>query len=339
MRNCLLVLFALAGFLQRSAAVEGLDDADRTELLDRLNPYAWLLATDQELADGSSALANAKLLAELGKLPDFALDTIAACHARAGDYAEAVKWLEQAIKATSNDNLLADFIIRKTSYQAQKPFTAKRTLPAPAPLRPVKMTFPDKSPKTEGALDSDGSYVGHWRTWFANGKPESEGSYWNSSPFGKWKRWYQDGSVREEGEYFKGCRIGAWKEYHPNGQLLAEGMYLERKPGDNRRLGTWTFYYDNGKKAYVGGYAKGKRSGTWITWNNDGSGEKTRVYRPTDQMMTEDGPGKFPVTYMEGASSPPANTPEPPAAKPAPPEEDAPPPKAPAKKPADKLGK
>jgi Tfp pilus assembly protein PilF len=66
-----------------------------------LNNLAWVLATspDDKLRDGTRAVELAKRAAEETEYKEsYILSTLAAAHAEAGDYANAVKWSEKAVE-------------------------------------------------------------------------------------------------------------------------------------------------------------------------------------------------------------------------------------------------
>lgn len=109
----------------------------RTEALERfgmavkLQPHsggahygvAWILATapEEELRDGMRAIEHARRAVGLIKDNAFMLDALAASHAEAGEFAEAVKWAEQAIQLAIGDNKTV-FESRLARYKQQLPY-------------------------------------------------------------------------------------------------------------------------------------------------------------------------------------------------------------------------
>ena len=97
-----------------------------------LNNLAWLLATCPlaEVRDAKRALQLAERLAKLQRPGRFTfLDTLAAAHAEAGQFDEAVRWQEKAIQlapAEQQDELRG----RLEMYRQGKPFRETHTKPA-----------------------------------------------------------------------------------------------------------------------------------------------------------------------------------------------------------------
>ena len=65
----------------------------------------------------------------------------------------------------------------------------------------------------DGGLKNKGEYIlgtdiktGKWRTYFSNGKLESEGEYKNGKKIGTWIYYHETGQFREE-KIFKNGRI------------------------------------------------------------------------------------------------------------------------------------
>jgi len=103
---------------------------DYTEGL-RLNPrhagahamFAWLLATcpDLKKRDGKKAVAHATTACELtGWKVSVHLDTLAAGHAQAGNFKEAVRWATKAIELNDGSESLTNMRNRLKLYQAGK---------------------------------------------------------------------------------------------------------------------------------------------------------------------------------------------------------------------------
>jgi len=104
-----------------------------------LNNLAWLLATCPEdgVRDGAQAVPMAERACDAAgqRRPDL-LDTLAAAHAEAGDFAKAVEIIDEAIAEAEARGgawraLLRDFLHRKARYSSDMPF--RETRPATRP--------------------------------------------------------------------------------------------------------------------------------------------------------------------------------------------------------------
>lgn len=106
---------------------------------------------------------------------------------------------------------------------------------------------------SEGSDLRNGSY----RTWYANGKPESDGFYAMGKKSGTFTYWHENGQVASTGEYKND---------------LAEG--------------TWVWWHDNGQKSAVGKYTAGNLIGEWRWWDEAGKLTKQQTYNGTESAST-----------------------------------------------------
>jgi len=89
-----------------------------------LNSLAWLRATcpADAVRDGAQAVADAVRACELtGHAVAGYLDTLAAAHAEAGEFAPAVRWQEKVVAMTPPDQR-DEYEHRLTLYRVGKPF-------------------------------------------------------------------------------------------------------------------------------------------------------------------------------------------------------------------------
>ncbi|REJ67117.1 MAG: tetratricopeptide repeat protein [Planctomycetota bacterium] len=107
-----------------------LQDFDNAILLDRssADPYndrAWLWSTcpDRRYRDAERAVASAREACKLTSYEDYTtIDTLAAAHARAGDYAAAMHWQTVAIKLAP-ENRRPPLRGRLSLYEREEPYT------------------------------------------------------------------------------------------------------------------------------------------------------------------------------------------------------------------------
>ena len=92
------------------------------------NAIAWYWAThpNAEFRDGSRAVASATRACELTdwKVHMF-LDTLAAAHAEAANFDEAVKWEEKALQLATTEPLRKEYEDRLALYRAGEPYREK----------------------------------------------------------------------------------------------------------------------------------------------------------------------------------------------------------------------
>jgi serine/threonine-protein kinase len=93
-----------------------------------LNDLAWFLATcpEDKFRNGKRAVEVAAKACELTQHKDFSLvDTLAAAHAEAGDFAQAVKLQQQTIdlaKGQADDENLKELNARLELYKKSQPY-------------------------------------------------------------------------------------------------------------------------------------------------------------------------------------------------------------------------
>jgi uncharacterized protein len=104
------------------------------------------------------------------------------------------------------------------------------------------------------------------------GKTIVEGRYAGDRKHGVWREQTEAGVPTLEERWSRGKLDGPWKKF-VEGKLAAEATYK-----DGLAEGTYT-EYRNGKPSLVGQFAADKRTGTWTTYNADGSVTLTATYK------------------------------------------------------------
>jgi tetratricopeptide (TPR) repeat protein len=116
-----------------------------------LNNLAWLLATspDDKLRDGKRAVTLATEACELTdyKAPHI-LSTLGAAYAEAGDFANAIKWVEKGLES-ANDDEKKSLTKELESYRAGKPFREVLADKEEAPQESKKEEPKKDEPKPE----------------------------------------------------------------------------------------------------------------------------------------------------------------------------------------------
>jgi len=136
----------------------------------------------------------------------------------------------------------------------------------------VSETFPQGNPKVEKAYGRFGArdslHVKAVKTYFFNGRPESETEYRRGEKHGDAKEYWHNGQIKSEGEYRRGLRNGPWKFYWNRYQLSSQGEYV-----DGVKEGWWTEYYENGDLRKSGLFHRGDETGTWVSYGHQGARE------------------------------------------------------------------
>lgn len=141
-----------------------------------------------------------------------------------------------------------------------------------------------------------------WTVYHDNGRKAIQGCFRRGAPTGTWKTWFADGKRESECEFttrsrpalyadgkpqkplpmplFPGSRLapksvrsGPSRVWWPNGNLRLEGEYR-----DDRRHGHWTLYDRSGNKTAAGPYRNGQRHGTWTFWDGQGKPPREVAY-------------------------------------------------------------
>jgi tetratricopeptide (TPR) repeat protein len=91
------------------------------------NDYAWLLATGtkDEVRNGAKAIELAKVACQLTEYKHGPfLDTLAAAHAEKGEFDEAVKWQQEAVKCSDQESeeIRKQMADRVELYRQRKPY-------------------------------------------------------------------------------------------------------------------------------------------------------------------------------------------------------------------------
>lgn len=130
-------VFRLRGELRIASGriAEGISDLEQAIALgisdaELFNEVAWILATDEDgtRRNGKKAIQFAKKAVELSGEVNFGyVDTLAAAYAEDGQFDEAVKWQEKAVKLLGSDYYAEAYDVRErvTTYGLKQPHREK----------------------------------------------------------------------------------------------------------------------------------------------------------------------------------------------------------------------
>lgn len=94
--------------------------------------------------------------------------------------------------------------------------------------------------------------------------------------------WYANGKPQSEGTYDYGKKSGNFTYWHENGQIAATGEFNDDVPED-----VWVWWHANGQKAAVGKYQHGLLVGDWRWWGADGQLAKQSAFDAMDKVTSD----------------------------------------------------
>jgi len=225
---------------------------------------SYALSLDVAVADGEQCLALAEQIQFLAPPKPERCNgfVLAACYARAGDFARAVAWQEVYIEwlGKSQDQVrLANE--RLAQYRRGEPVTQPQGLV----FTPFTENGPDGKLRVRGTMAQNLCY-GRWSMLHDNGQVAAEGMVRSDVPIGRWRDFDRDGRVLSEGWYWIGLgsrRMGISRIFHPNGRPAIVGWSHDEKLSEARWTGPWESFGADGVLLERGTWMHGVRHGIW----------------------------------------------------------------------------
>ncbi len=253
----------------------GVRDDSRQDIIDsfeQLNESAWTIATHAPWTDRDQAAIFAHMLMSIGggDMNINQMDTIAACFARAGDFANALRLEQEALDGSRPflKQQYDSFAARVALYKGHAPAT-EPSEPTPGIVESVK-TWPGGGKKAVGQL-LNSERIGTWRFYSGKGALVGLCGYRGGQPDGACLTFHANGNRAIEGFLIGGeKRIGRWRTWHENGNLASDGCYTFQD-GKPLRTGEWIWYHASGQRRESGLLVKGRREGDWLAWGEDGA--------------------------------------------------------------------
>ena len=119
-----------------------------------------------------------------------------------------------------------------------------------------------------GEYDSEGNRTGIWKSYYANGNPNTVVERKNEKLNGSYEDYYESGKLKIKSTCVNDTWHGLLEGYFENGQLQKRGKY------DMDSLeGEWIAYYEDGHTQYTGTYSNNKKNGLFKYYRVDGSME------------------------------------------------------------------
>lgn len=119
---------------------------------------------------------------------------------------------------------------------------------------------------TLNRTDKNGRKTGYWISKDPSGLKVYEGFFFEGSPVGRFQRFHANGKTRAEMNYLPGTSRVETRLFDTEGRLRAEGTYLNRL-----KEGLWSFYSENNHPIYRINYSRGKVHGEAMRYDAEGS--------------------------------------------------------------------
>ena len=237
-----------APFMSQATFVNGKLEGDRiiTDANDRKVSIISFKG-GQRNGQATTYLPNGKILSQVTYQNSIPVGDLLEINKKTGELARAATF-EDGRKVVTKTNYFPGSLHRK---QSEIMYLAAKT---------VETTPDDFWTVSTAKYGADGGDMRHGtsKSWYANGKPEQEGSY----------------------EY--GKKAGTFTFWHENGQVAATGEYKA-----DVAVGSWVWWHENGQKSAVGTYNNGALIGDWRWWDEAGKLTKQQTYTGTESASTQ----------------------------------------------------
>lgn len=130
---------------------------------------------------------------------------------------------------------------------------------------------------------------GKFKTYYPNGKLQSQGKVKNYHRNGQWKYYDEEGRLANIAHFYLDTIHGAYTEFNVAGKISVQGTYCK-----NKKCGNWKMYDENGTLIGDENYVNGEQEGLQRYWYPIG--------RLRDSMLFEYGQVKLRYSwYFSGA--------------------------------------
>ena len=117
-----------------------------------------------------------------------------------------------------------------------------------------------------GVKKSEDAYVngfrdGFCKTWFENGKLESQKTYKVNKLEGSVMAWYLSGAIERKVEFSNDKKHGSYETFHENGKQKAVGQFV-----NGQKTGIFRTWFASGQLESEITYVNGKEEGTYVEY-------------------------------------------------------------------------
>lgn len=147
----------------------------------------------------------------------------------------------------------------------------------------------------------NGKEHGPTKSWYQNGKVESEGRYTDGVSDSLWTWYDKDGNKRVQVTFDLGKKIGVEKQWYPNGQE----KFLTTYSDEGKQSGTHSGWFESGQMKFTTSYKNGLRDSLYVAWYESGQKRSEATYQNgkivgTVTQWQENGKVKSKWEYVDG---------------------------------------
>lgn len=132
----------------------------------------------------------------------------------------------------------------------------------------------------------DGLQEGNCLFYYENGQLQWNQNWKKGKLDGDYSAYFENGKLKAKGVYKKDKKVGEWNYFDETGAKTGKEIYVGWKGNVYSDDGELT-YYKNGKILSKGKFLNGENDGEFFYYNEDGTLEKTGIYKDGKLISTK----------------------------------------------------